>query len=98
MGQGTRHERSRRAGGSRESNGPTRKRILDAGARAFRRDGTPRPRSKTSPLAGLQRAASTITGSKEEIVEEVLEVGVEGVSARPQAVAALGPEPIRWYA
>src|SRR5713101_7516587 len=73
----------------------TRKRILDAGAAAFRRDGYASVTLKDiAALAGL-RAGSLYYhfGSKEEIVEEVLEVGVEGVSAATrEAVAALGPD------
>jgi AcrR family transcriptional regulator len=83
------------AGGSRESKSArTRKRILDAGARAFRRDGYAAAALKDiAALAGLQAGSLYYHfGSKEEIVEEVLEVGVEGVSAATrEAVAALGP-------
>ncbi len=71
----------------------TRKRILDAGARAFRRDGYAVVALKDiAALAGLQAGSLYYHfGSKEEIVEEVLEVGVEGVSAAArEAVAALG--------
>jgi AcrR family transcriptional regulator len=83
------------AGGSRQSKSArTRKRILDAGARAFRRDGYAAAALKDiAALAGLQAGSLYYHfGSKEEIVEEVLEVGVEGVSAATrEAVAALGP-------
>jgi AcrR family transcriptional regulator len=72
----------------------TRKRVLDAGARAFRRDGYAAVALKDiATLAGLQAGSLYYHfGSKEEIVEEVLEAGVEGVSAvTREAVAALGP-------
>jgi AcrR family transcriptional regulator len=85
-----------RAGsGSRESKSArTRRRVLDAGARALRRDGYAAVALKDiATLAGLQAGSLYYHfGSKEEIVEEVLEVGVEGVSAvTREAVAALGP-------
>jgi TetR/AcrR family transcriptional regulator, cholesterol catabolism regulator len=82
-------------GASRESKSArTRKRVLDAGARAFRRDGYAAVALKDiAALAGLQAGSLYYHfGSKEEIVEEVLEVGVEGVSAVTlEAVTVLGP-------
>jgi TetR/AcrR family transcriptional regulator, cholesterol catabolism regulator len=72
----------------------TRRRILDAGASAFRRDGYAAVKLKDiAALAGLQAGSLYYHfRSKEEIVEEVLEVGVDGVAAATrEAVAALGP-------
>jgi TetR/AcrR family transcriptional regulator, cholesterol catabolism regulator len=71
----------------------TRRRILDAAAAAFRRDGY-----AAVTLADIAAIAELKAGSlyyhfdsKEEIVEEVMEIGVEGVSAATQeAVRALG--------
>jgi AcrR family transcriptional regulator len=71
----------------------TRKRILDAGAAAFRRDGYASVTLKNiAALAGLQAGSFYYHfDSKEEIVEEVLELGVDGVSrATREAVDALG--------
>jgi AcrR family transcriptional regulator len=72
----------------------TRRRILDAGASAFRRDGYAAVKLKDiAALAGLQAGSLYYHfGSKQEIVEEVLGLGVEGVSrATREAVDALGP-------
>jgi len=80
--------------GTESKSARTRRRILDAGAAAFRRDGYASVTLKDiAVLAGLQAGSLYYHfGSKEEIVEEVLEVGVEGVSAASrEAVAALGP-------
>jgi AcrR family transcriptional regulator len=84
----------RAAAGPRESKSArTRRRVLDAGASAFRRDGYAAVALKDiAALAGL-RAGSLYYhfGSKEEIVEEVLALGVEGVSAATRGgVDALG--------
>ena len=83
------------AGSARPSKSArTRKRILDAGARAFRREGYAAVALKDiAALASLQAGSLYYHfGCKEEIVEEVLEVGVEGVAAATrEAVAALGP-------
>jgi len=71
----------------------TRRRILDAGASAFRRDGYAAVKLKDiAALAGLQAGSLYYHfGSKEEIVEKVLELGVEGVArATRDAVEALG--------
>jgi TetR/AcrR family transcriptional regulator, cholesterol catabolism regulator len=73
----------------------TRRRILDAGAAAFREDGYAAVTLKDiAARAGLQAGSLYYHfDSKEEIVEEVLELGLEGVSAAArEAVAALGPE------
>jgi len=72
----------------------TRKRILDAGAAAFRRNGYASVTLKDiAALAGLQAGSLYYHfDSKEEIVEQVLELGLDGVSkAVREAVAALGP-------
>ncbi len=72
----------------------TRKRILDAGASAFRRDGYASVTLKDIAALAHLKAGSLYYHfeSKEEIVEEVLELGVEGVSAATrEAVEALGP-------
>ena len=72
----------------------TRRRILDAGASAFRRDGYAAVKLKDiATLAGLQAGSLYYHfRSKEKIVEEVLELGVDGVSrATREAVDALGP-------
>lgn len=72
----------------------TRKRILDAGASAFRSDGYASVTLKDiAARAGLQAGSLYYHfDSKEEIVEEVLELGVDGVSAATrEAVDALGP-------
>jgi TetR/AcrR family transcriptional regulator, cholesterol catabolism regulator len=72
----------------------TRRRILDAGAAALRRDGYAAVTLKdVAALAGLQAGSLYYHfGSKEEIVEEVLGLGVEGVArATREAVDALGP-------
>jgi TetR/AcrR family transcriptional regulator, cholesterol catabolism regulator len=71
----------------------TRRRILDAAASAFRRDGY-----AAVTLADIATLADLKAGSlyyhfdsKEEIVEEVMEIGVESVSRATQdAVRALG--------
>jgi AcrR family transcriptional regulator len=71
----------------------TRKRILDAGASAFRRDGYASVTLKDiAALAGLKAGSLYYHfDSKEEIVEEVLEVGVDGVfAAARDAVEGLG--------
>jgi TetR/AcrR family transcriptional regulator, cholesterol catabolism regulator len=71
----------------------TRKRILDAGASAFRREGYAAVTLKDiAVLAGL-RAGSLYYhfGSKQEIVENVLALGLDGVAAATrEAVGALG--------
>jgi TetR/AcrR family transcriptional regulator, cholesterol catabolism regulator len=71
----------------------TRRRILDAGAAAFRREGYASVTLKDiAGLAGL-RAGSLYYhfGSKEEIVENVLELGLDGVAAATrEAVDTLG--------
>jgi AcrR family transcriptional regulator len=72
----------------------TRRRILDAGAAALRRDGYAAVTLKdVAALAGLQAGSLYYHfGSKEEIVEQVLELGVDGVTrATREAVDALGP-------
>jgi AcrR family transcriptional regulator len=72
----------------------TRKRILDAGASAFRRDGYASVTLKDiAALAGLQAGSLYYHfDSKEEIVEEVLALGVDGVfAATREVVDALGP-------
>jgi AcrR family transcriptional regulator len=71
----------------------TRRRILDAGASAFRRDGYASVTLKDiAVLAGLQAGSLYYHfGSKKEIVEKVLEVGLDGVAAATrEAVDALG--------
>jgi len=71
----------------------TRKRILDAAAAAFRRDGYAAVTLKdVAALAGLQAGSLYYHfDSKEELVEEVLTVGVEGVSGATRgAIEALG--------
>jgi AcrR family transcriptional regulator len=71
----------------------TRRRILDAGAAAFRRDGYASVTLKdVAVLAGLQAGSLYYHfSSKEEIVETVLEVGLDGVAAATrEAVDALG--------
>jgi TetR/AcrR family transcriptional regulator, cholesterol catabolism regulator len=71
----------------------TRRRILDAGASAFRRDGYASVTLKDiAVLAGLQAGSLYYHfRSKEEIVENVLEVGLDGVAAATrEAVHALG--------
>ncbi len=71
----------------------TRRRILDAGASAFRRDGYASVTLKDiAVLAGLQAGSLYYHfSSKEEIVENVLEVGLDGVAAATrEAVDALG--------
>ena len=73
----------------------TRRRILDASAAAFRRDGYASVTLKEiAALAGLQAGSLYYHfDSKEEIVEEVLTVGVDGVFfATRAAVDALGPD------
>jgi TetR/AcrR family transcriptional regulator, cholesterol catabolism regulator len=83
--------RGQRTTGSKSAR--TRKRILDAGASAFRRDGYAHVTLKDiAALAGLQAGSLYYHfDSKEEIVEEVLALGVDGVSAATrEAVAALG--------
>lgn len=73
----------------------TRRRILDAGAAAFREEGYAAVTLKgIAARAGLQAGSLYYHfASKEELVEEVLELGVEGVSAAArEAVAALGAE------
>ena len=82
-----------RKGRTESKSARTRKRILDAGASAFRRDGYASVTLKDiAALAGLQAGSLYYHfDSKEEIVEEVLELGVEGVSAATrEAVDALG--------
>jgi AcrR family transcriptional regulator len=85
---------SRGAGLPRESKSArTRRRVLDAGASAFRREGYAAVALKDiAARAGLQAGSLYYHfGSKEEIVEEVLALGVEGVSAATRgAVDALG--------
>ena len=80
---------------SRESKSArTRRRILDAGAAALRRDGYAAVTLKEiAALAGLQAGSLYYHfGSKEEIVENILELGVDGVArATREAVEALGP-------
>lgn len=87
--------RSRNGTPSNESKSArTRKRILDAGASAFRREGYAAVTLKdVAALAGLQAGSLYYHfASKEEIVEEVLELGVDGVAAATrEAVDALGP-------
>ncbi len=71
----------------------TRRRILDAAASAFRRDGYAAVTlHDIAALADLKAGSLYYHfDSKEEIVEEVLEIGVEGVSAATrEAVRALG--------
>jgi AcrR family transcriptional regulator len=71
----------------------TRRRILDAGAAAFRRDGYASVTLKDiAVLAGLQAGSLYYHfSSKEEIVENVLELGLDGVAAATgEAVHALG--------
>jgi TetR/AcrR family transcriptional regulator, cholesterol catabolism regulator len=72
----------------------TRRRILDACAAALRRDGYAAVTLKdVAALAGLQAGSLYYHfRSKEEIVEEVLGLGVDGVArATRDAVDALGP-------
>jgi len=71
----------------------TRRRILDAGAAAFRREGYASVTLKNiAVLAGLQAGSLYYHfRSKEEIVENVLELGLDGVAAATrEAVDALG--------
>ena len=71
----------------------TRRRILDAGASAFRRDGYAAVAFRdVAVLAGLQPGSLYYHfASKEELVEEILELGLDGVStATREAVDALG--------
>jgi TetR/AcrR family transcriptional regulator, cholesterol catabolism regulator len=71
----------------------TRRRILDAAASAFRRDGYASVMLKDiAALAGLQAGSLYYYfHSKEQIVENVLELGLAGVSAATrEAVEALG--------
>src|SRR5262245_3602952 len=72
----------------------TRRRILDAAARTFRRAGYASVRLKDiAQEAGLQAGSLYYHfDTKEELVEEVLTVGVDGaIAATRDAVAALGP-------
>src|SRR2546426_11921690 len=78
---------------SQSKSARTRRRILDAGASAFRRDGYASVTLKDiAVLAGLQAGSLYYHfRSKEEIVENVLEVGLDGVAAATrEAVDALG--------
>jgi TetR/AcrR family transcriptional regulator, cholesterol catabolism regulator len=86
--------RAKRKTAAESKSARTRKRILDASAAVFRRDGYAAVTLKdVAALAGLQAGSLYYHfDSKEEIVEEVLTVGVEGVSAATRsAVEALGP-------
>src|SRR5213593_3151200 len=71
----------------------TRRRILDAVAAAFRREGYASVTLKDIAVrAGLQAGSLYYHfGSKEEIVENVLELGLDGVAAATrEAVDTLG--------
>lgn len=83
----------RGASGPESKSARTRRRILDAGAAAFRRDGYAAVTLKdVASLAGLQAGSLYYHfRSKEEIVEQVLELGLDGVvRASREAVEALG--------
>jgi TetR/AcrR family transcriptional regulator, cholesterol catabolism regulator len=79
--------------GTESKSARTRRRILDAGAAAFRRDGYASVTLKEiAVLAGLQAGSLYYHfSSKEEIVENVLELGLDGVAAATrEAVDSLG--------
>ena len=85
--------RRKRGAGGESKSARTRRRVLDAAAAAFRRDGYAAVTLKdVAALAGLQAGSLYYHfDSKEELVEEVLTVGVEGVfAATRRAVEALG--------
>ncbi|MGH7899719.1 MAG: TetR family transcriptional regulator, partial [Candidatus Binatia bacterium] len=86
--------KTRRSGDAASKSARTRERILDSAAAAFRRDGYASVMLKDiAALAGLQTGSLYYHfASKEEIVEKVLALGVEGVEAATRdAVEALGP-------
>jgi AcrR family transcriptional regulator len=72
----------------------TRRRILDAAAVAFRRGYAAVTLKDIAALAGMQAGSLYYHfDTKEELVEAVLDAGVDGaIAATREAVAALGPD------